>query len=293
MKPFVKWAGGKTRLLKEIEQRLPADFDEWVNVTYVEPFVGGGSMLLHMLNKYSNITRAVINDINPVLMKSYLAIKNDPSSLIEDLKELKREYIRLEIGTLRDDFFYNTRKEYNEMDLANEKKIALFIFLNHTCFNGLYRENRMGLFNVPHGKYKNPVVFEESNLLALHDILKKVDIKCGDFANLLNREYENNTFIYIDPPYRPINAEMTMFTEYDKSGFTDADQRRLKLLCDTCTEQGYKIMVSNSDSYDGDDSYFENLYNEGYHLDRITVTRLINPYNARNRKPQEIIITNY
>jgi modification methylase mjaIII len=158
---------------------LPADFDEWVNVTYVEPFVGGGSMLLHMLNKYSNITRAVINDINPVLMKSYLAIKNDPSSLIEDLKELKREYIRLEIGTLRDDFFYNTRKEYNEMDLANEKKIALFIFLNHTCFNGLYRENRMGLFNVPHGKYKNPVVFEESNLLALHDILKKLTSNAG------------------------------------------------------------------------------------------------------------------
>lgn len=293
MKPFVKWAGGKTRLLKEIEQRLPADFDEWVNVTYVEPFVGGGSMLLHMLNKHSNITRAIINDINPVLMKSYLAIKNDPSSLIEDLKELKREYIRLAIGTLRDEFFYNTRKEYNEMDLANEKKIALFIFLNHTCFNGLYRENRMGLFNVPHGKYKNPVVFDESNLLALHDILKKVDIKCGDFANLLNREYGNNTFIYIDPPYRPINAEMTMFTEYDKSGFTDTDQRRLKILCDTCTDLGYKIMVSNSDSYDGDVSYFENLYNGGYHLDRITVTRLINPYNARNRKPQEIIITNY
>lgn len=293
MKPFVKWAGGKTRLLKEIEQRLPADFDEWVNVTYVEPFVGGGSMLLHMLNKHSNITRAIINDINPVLMKSYLAIKNDPSSLIEDLKELKREYIRLTIGTLRDEFFYNARKEYNEMDLANEKKIALFIFLNHTCFNGLYRENRMGLFNVPHGKYKNPVVFEESNLLALHDILKNVDIKCGDFANLLNREYGNNTFIYIDPPYRPINAEMTMFTEYDKSGFTDADQRRLKILCDTCTNQGYKIMVSNSDSYDGDVSYFENLYNGGYHLDRITVTRLINPYNARDRKPQEVIITNY
>lgn len=293
MKPFVKWAGGKTRLLKEIEQRLPADFDEWENVTYVEPFVGGGSMLLHMLSKHSNITRAIINDINPVLMKSYLTIKNDPSSLIEDLNELKREYIRLAIGTPRDDFFYNTRKEYNEMDLGNEKKIALFIFLNHTCFNGLYRENRMGLFNVPHGKYKNPVIFEESNLLELHDILKKVDIKCGDFANLLNRKYGNNTFIYIDPPYRPINAEMTMFTEYDKSGFTDADQRRLKILCDTCTGLGYKIMVSNSDSYDGDVSYFENLYNGGYHLDRITVTRMINPYNARDRRPQEVIITNY
>lgn len=123
MKPFVKWAGGKTRLLKEIEQRLPADFDEWVNVTYVEPFVGGGSMLLHMLNKHSNITKAIINDINPVLMKSYLAIKNNPSALIEDLKELKREYVRLAIGTSRDKFFYNTRKEYNEMDLEHEKKL--------------------------------------------------------------------------------------------------------------------------------------------------------------------------
>ena len=129
--------------------------------------------------------------------------------------------------------------------------------------------------------------------ILLHKALQKVEINCGDFAEIWNSLENNPTFIYIDPPYRPISKQVTMFTLYDKSGFTDFDQLRLKEICDIFGNRGCRIMLSNSDSYDEDISYFENLYNNGYHISRIEVTRMINPYNSKNRKPKEVIITNY
>jgi len=293
MKPFVKWAGGKTRLLKEIERRLPADFDQWKNATYVEPFVGGGSVLFHMLDKHKNISRAVINDINPVLMHSYQSIKEDPQIIIETLITLRQEYCKILDDNAREEFYYRVRKTFNSMRFEDEQKVALFIFLNHTCFNGLYRENRSGEFNVPHGRYKKPIIFEESNIIALHHILQKVEVNCGDFSEVFTSLGDSPTFIYIDPPYRPVSTEVTMFTLYDKSGFTDFDQRRLKEICDIFGNRGCKIMLSNSDSYDNDVSFFENLYNNEYNIDRVQVTRMINPYNSKNRKPKEVVITNY
>ncbi len=293
MKPFVKWAGGKVRLLKEIERHLPVDFDEWENVTYVEPFVGGGSVLFHMIDKYKNITRAIINDINPVLIEAYRTIKRDPSSIIKILMELRSEYLGLQIGAPRELFFYRVRDTYNAMRFEDDHKVAFFIFLNHTCFNGLYRENRLGKFNVPHGRYKNPIIFEENNIFALHTALQNVEINCGDFSDIFSSLGNAPTFMYLDPPYRPVSKDVTMFTLYDGNGFSDLDQIRLKEICDVFSNKGCKIMISNSDSYDDNISFFERLYNNGYQIDRVKVTRMINPYNSKNRKPQEVIITNY
>ncbi|RXE70081.1 DNA adenine methylase [Xylanibacter muris] len=293
MKPFVKWAGGKTRLLKEIERRLPADFDEWKNATYVEPFVGGGSVLFHMLKKYNNITRAVINDINPVLMHAYEQIKDNPSQILTTLMSLRDEYCSISDDKAREYFYYRARKTFNAMRFEDEQKVSFFIFLNHTCFNGLYRENGFGEFNVPHGRYKSPTIFEEDNFWTLHECLQKVEINCGDFGEILRSIGNESTFIYMDPPYRPVSKEITMFTLYDKSGFKDLDQIRLKEICDVFSNQGCKIMLSNSDSYDDNVSFFENLYSNGYNIDRVKVTRMINPYNSKNRNPKEVIITNY
>lgn len=292
MKPFVKWAGGKTKLLKQIEQRLPADFCEWENVTYVEPFVGGGSVLFYMLNTHKNISRAIINDINKVLMEAYIQIQSDPTGIIAGLKLLSDEYNNLRSEDAKRDFYYRTRDLYNKQVFIDEQYIIFFLFLNKTCFNGLYRENKSGQFNVPFGRYSS-INFDKRNFFELQQALQNVEILCGDFDSVFTKLSGNNNFIYIDPPYRPVSSNETMFTQYDKDGFTDKEQMRLKDLCDVFGMRGCKIMISNSDSYiDNTESYFENLY-AGYIIDRIRVTRNINPYSARNRCPMEVIITNY
>lgn len=292
MKPFVKWAGGKTKLLKEIEQRLPVGFGGWENVTYVEPFVGGGSVLFHMLRTHKNISKAIINDINEVLMKTYRQIKYDPRGIVAELKFLIEEYNNLKTGQAKEDFYYRTRDLYNKIVHEDEQHIVLFLFLNKTCFNGLYRENKSGDFNVPFGR-REYIRFNEQNFFDVHEALQKVDIFCGQFDNVF-QEFDNDRyFVYIDPPYRPVGKNMTMFTQYDKTGFTDFDQSRLKDLCDLFGRKGCKIMISNSDSCNDDgNSYFEDLYN-GYSIDRVQVIRNINPYSARERHSKEIIITNY
>ena len=293
MKPFIKWAGGKARLLKEIEQRLPEDFNDWEKVTYVEPFVGGGSVLFYMLEKYKNISRAVINDINPVLMHSYKRIKENPFNIMKTLDALRHEYCKITDEKMREGFYYRVRETFNSIPFEDDQKVAFFIFLNHTCFNGLYRENRLGKFNVPHGRYKNPIIFDEDNILALHKTLQKVEINCGDFSEIFTSLGNAPIFMYLDPPYRPVSKDITMFTQYDGNGFSDLDQIRLKEICDVFGNKGCKIMISNSDSYEDDVSFFERLYDNGYQIDRVKVTRMINPYNSKNRTPLEVIITNY
>ena len=292
MKPFVKWAGGKTKLLKEIEQRLPMGFDEWKNVTYVEPFVGGGAVLFHMLAKHKNIKHAIINDINQVLMKAYSLVQQNPYAIVDGLRTLSNEFNKLPSDKAREEFYYRTRTLYNSFPIPEDQHILFFLFLNKTCFNGLYRENKDGKFNVPFGRYQS-ICFDEKNVFEVHQALQNVDILCGDFNNVFRHVREGNAFIYVDPPYRPVSKDMNMFTQYDRSGFKDQDQQRLKDLCNIFGQRGCKIMISNSDSYiDDETSYFEQLY-EGYLIDRIQVTRTINTYNARELKPKEVIITNY
>lgn len=292
MKPFVKWAGGKKRLLKEIEQRLPVDFDEWENVAYVEPFVGGGAVFCHMLQKHSNISKVIINDINDVLIGAYRFIKDNPQPLISGLKELEEEYNSLDIHD-RENKYYELRDAFNNNKRINLYKIILFLFLNQTCFNGLYRENSKGDFNVPHGRYKTHPLYNEANLWEFHDALQNVDILQGSFENVGRDLKNDHVFFYLDPPYRPILEKGNMFTMYDRTGFNDTHQELLKQMCDYINQSGWHFMLSNSDSQTKEgESYFEKLYNE-YIINRVEVTRCINTYNASQRKPTEVLITNY
>lgn len=293
MKPFVKWAGGKARILFQLEANLPANFNELNDITYVEPFVGGGAMLFHMLNRYHNITSAYINDINSELINSYKAIKDSPQDLFCHIKAFVNEYLKFEDQSWREKQYYAFRSLFNSKEIDGLERTALFLFLNRTCFNGLYRVNKKGEFNVPHGRYKTPSFFSLETLLGVSEILQKVNIFSMDFQTIINQipNYEN-LFVYIDPPYRPVSKEKNIFTQYDSSGFGDIDQERVKVLCDEIHGHNGHFMVSNSDSDTETGSYFEQLFN-GYQLKRIEVTRLINTYNAKDLKATEIIITNY
>lgn len=294
-KPFVKWAGGKSNLLGELEKLLPADFDVLNNVTYIEPFVGGGAMLFHMLNNHKNIKRVVINDINPDLIRCYQLIRDEPYTLIQLLKVIEKDFYNCEINE-RKSVYYKYRTQYNTCNLSENERAAIFIFLNHTCFNGLYRVNTLGKFNVPFGRYKNPVICNEDTILADHKLLSSVELIIrapGDYKLIrrnISIKYPN--FIYFDPPYRPLN-NTSYFKEYSNAPFGDQQQYELKLFCDNLTSRGCKIMVSNSDSKNDDGtSYFEKLY-RGYSINIIQAPRFINANSNNRTKVSEVVLQNY
>ena len=295
-KPFVKWAGGKGNLLQKLEALLPTDFDDLKNVTYIEPFVGGGAMLFHMLQHHKCITKAVINDINPDLIRCYQLIANEPQTLIERLKNIENNYYCVDFPA-RKELFYAYRDQYNNSEeLHQDEKAALFIFLNHTCFNGLYRVNSTGKFNVPYGRYKKPVICNEELIMADHRLLNSVELvirQPGDYKlvrqNLSKRQ---QNFVYLDPPYRPLSAT-SYFKEYSNSPFEDRQQEELKLFCDRLSAMDCLIMQSNSDSKDENDvCYFEELY-EGYYFSRILAPRFINANPDKRNELEEIVIRNY
>lgn len=290
-KPFVKWAGGKGNLLGYLESQLPSDFDLQEKVTYIEPFVGGGAMLFHMLDTHPNIRRVVINDINKDLIKCYQLVKGDPQTLIKLLKPFELKYNELDEHERRS-FFYEVRKEYNNVELTDDQRAAHLIFLNRTCFNGLYRENANGSFNVPFGRYKKPKIYNEEILMADHEVLSKVDIYCGDYKRMLSHLGKGYNFVYLDPPYRPLLGS-TNFKDYSKSGFGDTEQVELKSFCDKLKAKGCKLMLSNSDSTNEDgSSYFETLY-EGYSFGKVFAPRFINAYAEKRVKQSEVLIKNY
>ena len=290
-KPFVKWAGGKGNLLTILESQLPADFDSQTKVTYIEPFVGGGAMLFHMLTRHQNIRRVVINDINKDLIRCYQLVKENPQTLIELLKPFEQRYNELNENERRL-YFYEVRKEYNNVELSADQRAAHLIFLNHTCFNGLYRENASGGFNVPFGRYKKPKICNKDVIMADHKVLSKVDIICGDYKNILSHLGKGYNFIYLDPPYRPLLGSDN-FKQYSKSGFGDPEQVELKVFCDRLSGRGCHLMLSNSDSTNEDGtSYFETLY-EGYTFGKVLAPRFINAYAEKREKQTEVLITNY
>lgn len=298
-KPFVKWAGGKGKLLNQLETYLPADFSEQEAVTYVEPFVGGGAMLFHMLEIHPNIKRAVINDINPELILCYEQVKNEPENLIDLLNNLQSEYYQLPAEEARRSFFETIRIEYNilkrkDCDIfENITKAAYFIFLNKTCFNGLYRENRSGEFNVPFGRYKSPVICDKEKLTKAHLALQNVEMLCGDYGEVVHHLAEGEyTFFYFDPPYRPLLGANS-FKDYSKHEFGDQQQLELHDFYDKMNEQGYKLMLSNSDSeIEPGINYFEQLF-QGYNFHRVIAPRVINAFAARRSPQLEVLITNY
>lgn len=286
-KPFVKWAGGKTQLLEEIDLRLPKKFRESQEVTYIEPFVGGGAVLFHLLTHYGNIKKAVINDVNYNLMNCFNVVKNDPESLIKKLKEYEEIYYSLENEEWRKGYYLANRKLYNKHNVNNIEHAALFIFLNKTCFNGLYRENKNGEFNVPFGKCY-PKICNESEILYCNSLLQNVTILCDDFEKTLSYA-DGYTFFYLDPPFRPI-SNTSNFNNYTSKDFDDKEQIRLKFFCDEINESHCDFLLSNSDSQEN--SFFDELYNN-YKIDRVLARRNINRDGNKRGKINELLICNY
>lgn len=291
-KPFIKWVGGKSQLIEQLDAQLPADFDNWENVTYIEPFVGGGAMLFYMLQKYPNITHAVINDVNPDLTNCYRTVRDNPEQLIESLREIQQEYYVLQTEEERKEFYLAARDRYNEKNLDPIENTTKFFFLNRTCFNGLYRVNKKGLFNVPFGKNANPQICDETTIRLDSKLLKRVEILTGDFEATFNHT-QGNTLFYFDPPYRPL-SDTSSFNDYAKEAFNDDAQIRLKEYCDKINEAGYKFMLSNSDckGKNEDDNFFDVLY-EAYQIERVWASRSINSNPNKRGKLTEILVHNY
>ena len=182
-KPFVKWVGGKTQLIDQLEALLPADFDQWENVTYIEPFVGGGAMLFYMLQTHPNIKSAIINDINADLTTCYKVVRDNPTMLINSLKEIQKEYYACQDMEARKALFMRTRDEFNTKKLDEIRNTTLFFFLNRTCFNGLYRVNKSGMFNVPFGKYETPTICDPITIYADSKIIGNIYFTAPFFAS--------------------------------------------------------------------------------------------------------------
>ena len=291
-KPFIKWVGGKSQLIEQLDALLPADFDNWNNVTYIEPFVGGGAMLFYMLQRYPNIQHAIINDINPDLATCYRTVRDSPNQLIESLRDIESAYFALQSEEGRKEFFMAVRDRYNEKDLDPIENTTKFFFLNRTCFNGLYRVNKKGLFNVPFGKYSNPTICDPETILRDSELLQRVEILNGDFEGTF--EYaQGNTLFYFDPPYRPL-SDTSSFNDYAKEAFNDAAQIRLKEYCDRVNEAGFRFMLSNSDckGKNEEDNFFDVLY-AAYQIERVWASRSINSNPSKRGKLTEILVRNY
>jgi len=299
-KPFIKWAGGKTQLLEELDKRLPKKIIENGFIeNYVEPFVGGGALFFYLKNKY-NIKSAYLLDINPELIVSYKAIKRNNKKIIQILKDLENEYIRMS-NEDRSDFYYKIRDSFNkegkEFDYRhyNAKwpyRAAKLIFLNKTCYNGLFRQNSKGEFNVPFGRYKNPAICDENNIIEVSKALENTSIMCADFEKS-SRYIKKGTLVYLDPPYRPLNATSN-FTNYSKEGFTDDEQIRLAKFFKKMDKKGAYLILSNSDpkNENPEDQFFDDLYKE-YNIYRVMASRMINCQADKRGYIQELIITNY
>ena len=291
-KPFIKWVGGKGQLIAQLERKLPADFDDWDDATYIEPFVGGGAMLFYMLQQHPNITHAVINDINSDLITCYRTVRNNVELLIPALREIQTQYYALSDIETKREMFMAIRQRYNEKNLDPIENTAYFFFLNRTCFNGLYRVNKKGLFNVPYGKYMQPLICDEDTLRADSELLKRVEILDGDFENTLHHA-QGRTLFYFDPPYRPL-SDTSSFNDYTKEAFNDDSQIRLKKFCDKVVAEGHCFMLSNSDckGRNEEDNFFDVLYNN-YFIDRVMAARNVNANGAKRGKIPELLVHSY
>lgn len=289
-RPFIKWVGGKTQLLDEIKKSLPSDFATRQHLTYVEPFVGGGAVMFWILQAYPNIERAVINDINEELICTYRVIKESAEKLISALSIIQAEYTPLN-AEARKDYFMEKRAMFNTKKTSPIETAALFIFLNRTCFNGLYRVNAKGEFNVPHGKYANPRICDADNLRACSEILQKVEILCGDFAQ--TGHYAGpDTLFYFDPPYKPI-TETSSFTSYTKEGFNDAEQIRLRDFCTQISKDKALFVASNSDpkEINPKEDFLDSIYKH-FNIKRVSAARMINSDASGRGAISELMISN-
>lgn len=293
VKPFLKWAGGKGQLLKEIEKYYP--FQNGEITKYAEPFVGGGAVLFDILSKY-DLKEIYISDINAELINAYRIIRDDIDELIKLLAKYQSEYIPFDKEE-RKNYYMVKRARFNDLkvngdETINIEKAALMIFLNKTCFNGLYRVNKKGLFNVPMGAYKNPMICDERNLRAVSKKLQNVTIVCGDYRKSVDF-IDNKTLVYFDPPYRPI-TDTASFTAYTENLFNDDEQIELAKFVELIHKKGAKVIVSNSDPKNSntDDNFFDDIYSS-HKIKRVEATRMINCNSKARGKIKELLISNF
>ena len=301
-RPFIKWAGGKTQLIPQLDKLLPApksgeDFYTRVRsgeyTTYVEPLVGSGAMLFYMMQRYP-FRRGVICDCNEELINVYQCVKRSVNHLIDELGALQSKYDEQSTLDGKKGVYLLTRQSFNTTKLTRPncyKKAAEFIFLNKTCFNGLYRVNSKGEFNVPFGQYETAMICDADNLKRCADILQRVDIYCGDFTKV-EWDIEKGSFVYFDPPYRPLKGKNS-FTAYDKEGFGDEEQNRLCEFFAQSGKTGAAIMLSNS--ADENDTSLRNKYEntEGLHVHEVLARRNINSKGDARGQIKEIVVVNY
>lgn len=293
-KPFLKWAGGKGQLLPIINEKYPDDLATG-RYQYCEPFVGGGAVLFDVLSKYP-FQSVLINDINTELINTYKLVKSEVEELINQLDKLQSMFWPMN-DELRKQMYYEKRDRYNLISVGSSasidlEKAALLIFLNKTCFNGLYRVNSQGQFNVPMGSYKMPMICDAPNLRRVSNLLKNVNIVNSDFRNCLPF-ITKNTFVYIDPPYRPLSVTAS-FNSYAKADFDDNEQIELGRFVDTIHLRGAKIVISNSDpkNINEEDDFFDALYNR-YDIIRIPAKRMINSNAELRGDINELLISNF
>ena len=266
--PIVKWVGGKRQLMFELLKTMPANYNR-----YFEPFIGGGALFFELQPE-----NAYISDMNEELINLYSVVRDNVDGLIEDLEkhEVSKEY------------FLNIRNiDRTEMfsKLSNIERASRFIYLNRTCFNGLYRVNSQGQFNVPFGNYSNPRIIDENNLKNCSELLKNTEIKVADFSEILTK-VQKGDFVYFDPPYVPLN-DTSSFTSYTKAGFDIDMQFKLRDVCDELDSMGVKFMLSNSDT-----KLVNELYSN-YEIKKVFATRAVNANADGRGKITEVLVRNY
>jgi DNA adenine methylase len=298
-KPVLKWAGGKGQLLDQITNYLPKELKTGQITRYIEPFIGGGALFFFIAQNYA-VRELYISDSNAELIVLYTTIQRRPKDLIKILDDIEKNYHAL-TAEKQKEFFYEIREKYNQEQPTFNfdnfsaqwiNRAAQIIFLNKTCFNGLFRVNSKGGFNVPHGDYKNPRICDTDNLSAVSEILKRTVIKYADFAECESFTDEN-AFVYFDPPYRPL-SKTASFNAYSKANFGDPEQERLAEFYRLLDRRGTKLMLSNSDPKNTEitNEFFDELYN-GFDIKRVKASRNINSNGAKRGQITELLITNY
>jgi DNA adenine methylase len=299
-RPFLKWVGGKSQLLGQLVPLLPDKLRAGWQGRYFEPFLGGGAMLFDFLDRYSP-GEALASDLNRDLIHCYRAIRDELDQVLSELGPLAAAYLEADRAT-RDELYYAVREQFNcEREERTDwesggscRRAAQLLFLNKTCFNGLYRVNRQGAFNTPSGAWKanRPLICDEANLRAVSSVLQKVRLECAAY-DWIEAEVGTGDFVYFDPPYRPLSPTSS-FKNYTAGGFDDDAQRKLAECFTRLAQRGALVMLSNSDprSVDPTDSFFDELYS-GFRIHRVQASRMVNAKASGRGRISEIVVTSW
>ena len=301
-KPFIKWAGGKSQLIKSLKEYYPKELETGKITKYFEPFVGSGAVFFNVIQNYRNVLEAYLSDINDELILVYKVIKNHVEELTKELSKMQIIFNEKNADE-RIEHYYKIRELYNknkQKQISSKSKeisierVSHTLFLNKTCYNGLFRVNSKGQFNTPYGRYKNPRIVDRSNLLNCSKVLQKAKISCSSYEKIL-KHVNKNSFVYLDPPYRPL-TETSNFTAYTKFTFGDDEQKKLADFIKQLDSKGAKVMLSNSDpkNIDKKDNFFEKLYRSNrFNIQRVKAKRMINSKGESRGAIDELIIRNY